>query len=54
MSCFNWEFINYIFFKIISQRPVPEHFKKMLNAFASCLDGAPEIGMYEEVGIVKK
>ncbi len=31
-----------------------EHFKKMLNAFASCLDGAPEIGMYEEVGIVKK
>ena len=31
-----------------------EHFKKMFAALAPCLDGAPEIGMYEEIGIVKK
>ena len=31
-----------------------EHFKKMVTALAPCLDGAPEIVMYEEIGIVKK
>ena len=31
-----------------------EHFKKMLTDLGPCLDGAPEIVLYEEIGMVKK
>ena len=31
-----------------------DHFKKMLTDLGPCLDGAPEIVLYEEIGIVKK